>query len=205
MAWQPERVTTGRSDDGGAEGGVARVAPGSWREVGPFVAAFARIAGRVTGTEPPAVFLTLGRHRRLFWGWLHFAGRLMPGGRLARREAELVILRVAALRGSDYELTQHRRLGRRAGLTAAQVAVATEPAGEGEGAGLSDREALLLRAADELVEEQDLSDALWAELGRLLDEEERIELVMLVAHYAMLATVLRAFRVQPDRAVGGRT
>ena len=35
---------------------------------------FARLAGRAAGTSPPAVFLTLGRHRRLFWGWLHFAG-----------------------------------------------------------------------------------------------------------------------------------
>jgi AhpD family alkylhydroperoxidase len=174
------------------------VPPGSWREVGPFVAALARIAGRVTGTEPPAVFLTLGRHRRLFWGWLHFAGRRMPGGRLARREAELVILRVAALLGSDYELSQHRRLGRRAGLTADEVA-GVEAVEDGAPATLSDRERLLLRAADELVADQDLSDALWAELGRLLDEQERIELVVLVAHYAMLATMLRTFRVQPDQ------
>ena len=96
----------------------ARVPPGTWRETGPFVAALAHVAGRVTGTEPPAVFRTLGRHRGLFWGWLHFAGRLMPGGRLARRESELVILRVASWAGSDYEATQHRRLCRRAGLTA---------------------------------------------------------------------------------------
>ena len=58
----------------------------------------------MTGTEPPGVFLTLGRHRRLFWGWLLFAGSLMPGGRLPRRETELVILRVATLAGNDYEL-----------------------------------------------------------------------------------------------------
>ncbi|HJQ04885.1 MAG TPA: carboxymuconolactone decarboxylase family protein [Nocardioides sp.] len=174
-----------------------RVEPGTWREVGPFIATFAKIAGRVTGTKPPAVFLTLGRHRRLFWGWLHFAGRLMPGGRLARREAELVILRVASLLGSDYELTQHRRLGRRAGLSPTDVAVA-ERVPEAASDGLSAREQLLLRAADELVAEQDLSDALWAELGRLFDERERIEVVLLVGHYAMLATVLKAFRVQPD-------
>jgi alkylhydroperoxidase family enzyme len=177
--------------------GEPRVAPGTWREVGPVIAAFAGIAGRVTGTRPPAVFLTLGRHRRLFWGWLHFAGRLMPGGRLARREAELVILRVASLLGSDYELTQHRRLGRRAGLSAEEVATA-ERAPEAPAAALSEREQLLLRAADELVAEQDLSDVLWAELGRLFDERERIEVVLLVGHYAMLATVLKAFRVQPD-------
>jgi len=174
----------------------ARVSPGGWREVGPVIAAFAGIAGRVTGTKPPAVFLTLGRHRKLFWGWLHFAGRLMPGGRLARREAELVILRVASLLGSDYELTQHRRLGRRAGLSAEEVAAAEGAASDA--ARLSEREALALRVADELVAEQDVSDLLWAELGRLFDEQERIELVLLVGHYAMLATVLKAFRVRPD-------
>ncbi|HWJ83639.1 MAG TPA: carboxymuconolactone decarboxylase family protein [Nocardioides sp.] len=174
----------------------ARVPPGSWRETGPAVAAFAWAAGRVTGTEPPAVFRTLGRHRRLFWGWLHFAGRLMPGGRLARREAELVILRVAARLGSQYELVQHRRLGRRAGLDAAEVAAAEDLAATPDS--LSPRERALLRAADELLAEQDLSDVLWAELGRLLDENERIELVLLVGHYAMLATVLKTLRVQPD-------
>ncbi|GAA3833837.1 carboxymuconolactone decarboxylase family protein [Nocardioides panacisoli] len=175
-----------------------RVPPGSWRETGPAVAAFAWAAGRVTGTEPPAVFRTLGRHRRLFWGWLHFAGRLMPGGRLARREAELVILRVAARLGSQYELVQHRRLGRRAGLDATEVAAVEDTAAELP-ASLTDREQLLLRAADELLADQDLSDVLWAELGRLLDEKERIELVLLVGHYAMLATVLQTLRVQPDR------
>lgn len=173
-----------------------RIRPGGWREVGPFVALFARIAGRVQGTEPPAVFLTLGRHRRLFWGWLHFAGRLMPGGRLSRRESELVILRVASRRGSSYELTQHRRLGRRAGLSADEIAAIEAGAVEGP---FSERELLLLRTSDELLAVDDISDGLWAELGGHFDDRERIEILMLVGHYAMLATALHALRVQPDR------
>ena len=157
---------------------------------------FARLAGRVTGTEPPGVFLTLGRHRRLFWGWLLFAGTLMPGGRLPRRETELVILRVATLSGNEYELTQHRRLGRRAGLSAAEI----ERVAEGSAAdGWSERERLLLRATEELHADRDLSDASWADLRDRLDERECIELVMLVGHYTMLATALTTLRVQPDR------
>lgn len=179
-----------------AESG-ARVTPGGWREVGPVVAGFARLAGRVQGTEPPAVFLTLGRHRRLFWGWLHFAGRLMPGGRLARRESELVIIRVASRRGSAYELEQHRRLGRRAGLTREEIAAIE---GDDDHSGFSPRERLLLRATDELVADQDLSDPLWSDLGAAFDDREKIEIVMLVGHYAMLATALHALRVQPDKA-----
>lgn len=175
----------------------ARITPGGWREVGPFVAVFARIAGRVQGTEPPAVFLTLGRHRRLFWGWLHFAGRLMPGGRLSRRESELVIVRVAARRGSSYELAQHRRLARRAGLSHDEVAAIEAAA---DHTGFTDRERLLLRATDELLADQDLSDPLWAALGERFEDRERIEIVMLVGHYAMLATALHTLRVQPDRS-----
>jgi alkylhydroperoxidase family enzyme len=174
---------------------TARIAPGSARETGLLVQGFARLAGRVTGTQPPAVFLTLGRHRRLFWGWLFFAGALMPGGRLPRRETELVILRVATRSGSAYELTQHRRLGRRAGLSSSEldrVAVGpSEPA-------WSSRDRLLLTVADTLVADGDLSDELFAAVRAELDERETIELVMLVGHYAMLATTLNTLRVEPD-------
>lgn len=174
---------------------TARVAPGGVRDVGPFVAGFARLAGRVTGTEPPAIFLTLGRHRRLFWRWLWFAGGLMPGGRLPRRDTELVILRVAALTDSAYEHVQHARLARRAGLTAADV----DRVAIGPGApGWSSRQALLLRVADELHHTRDLTDETWSAVRAELGVQLSIELLLLVGHYEMLATTLNTLRVQPD-------
>lgn len=177
----------------------ARITPGSRRDVGFVISGFSKLAGRVTGTEPPAIFLTLGRHRRLFWGWLHFAGTLMPGGRLARRETELVILRVATLSGSDYELTQHRRLGRRAGLSPAEIdLVADGP----DAAGWSDRERLLLAATDELHHCRDLTDETWLALRGVLAERDCLELLLLVGHYEMLATTLNTLRIQPDRPRG---
>ena len=109
-----------------------RIAPGSRRELGPVNALICRIAARATRTPPPNLFTTLGRHRRLFRGWLRFAGRLMPGGRLPRRDTELVILRVAHLRSCDYEWVHHERLGRRAGLSDDDIArVRTGPDAEG--------------------------------------------------------------------------
>ena len=176
---------------------TARVTPGRTRDTGVLIQGFARLAGRVTGTEPPAVFLTLGRHRRLFWGWLLFAGALMPGGRLTRRETELVILRVATLSGSDYELAQHRRLGRKAGLSAAELdRVALGP----DDSAWAASERLLLQVTDELHAEADLADATWARLRATYDERRCIELVMLVGHYQMLATALHTLRVSPDRS-----
>jgi alkylhydroperoxidase family enzyme len=175
---------------------TARVTPGRTRDTGLLVQGFARLAGRVTGTEPPAVFLTLGRHRRLFWGWLLFAVALMPGGRLTRRDTELVILRVATLCASDYELAQHRRLGRKAGLSATEIdRVALGP----EDPAWSTGERLLLQVTDELHATADLSDATWARLRAAYDDRRCIELVMLVGHYRMLATTLSTLRVRPDR------
>ena len=74
-----------------------RISPGGLRELGLPIWAFTRLAGRATRTGPPRIFTTLGHNRGLFWGWLHFAGRLMPGGKLPRIDTELVILRVAAV------------------------------------------------------------------------------------------------------------
>ncbi|WP_245574122.1 hypothetical protein [Amycolatopsis nigrescens] len=70
-----------------------RIVPGTRRELGTPMWLFARASGLVAGTATPALFRTLGKHRALFRGWLYFAGRLMPGGLLSRRETEIVILR----------------------------------------------------------------------------------------------------------------
>jgi alkylhydroperoxidase family enzyme len=172
-----------------------RISPGGFRELGLPIWAFSRLAGRATRTGPPRIFTTLGRHHRLFWGWLHFAGRLMPGGRLPRIDTELVILRVAATRGSDYEFNHHRRLGRRAGLGDDDI----ERVRLGSTApGWNDRQSLLLRVTDSLLEHRDVDDGLWQELRTALDERACIELLMLVGHYDMLATTLHTLRVQPE-------
>jgi AhpD family alkylhydroperoxidase len=172
-----------------------RIAPGSRRDVGLLGWLVAEVSGRFNGTTPPNLFLTLGRHRPLFRGWLRFAGRLMPGGKLPRRETELVIVRVAHLRACAYELDHHRHLARRAGLSDAEI----ERALEGPGApGWSNRERAILHVVDSLHHEQDLADATWAELRRHLDEREAIELVLLAGHYEMLATAIQALRIEPD-------
>jgi len=73
---------------------TARISPGTARELGLPAYVLSRAAGRVTRTEPPAIFTTLGRGRRTFWGWLGFAASVLaPWGPLSRREQELVILR----------------------------------------------------------------------------------------------------------------
>ncbi|SEG73455.1 alkylhydroperoxidase AhpD family core domain-containing protein [Thermomonospora echinospora] len=176
---------------------TARVRPGGLREVGSFTWVFARVSGRIAGTGPPNLFLTLGRRRGLFHAWLWFAGRLMPGGGLPRRESELVILRVAHLRDCRYEWEHHVRLARRAGLGTKEIdRIAQGPDAEG----WTPREHALLTAVDRLHRYRDLDDAAWARLRGHLSEPECIELCMLASHYEMLATVITTLRIQPDQA-----
>ncbi len=173
-----------------------RLAPGGSRQIGRLNFLIARTLGAATGGGPPNVFTTLARHRRLFRPWLRFAGALMPGGTLPRADSELVILRVAHNTGSGYERQQHERLALAAGLSGEEVRLV--PHGP-DAAGWSDRQRLLLQAADELHATRDISDRLWSELRALLGDKELIELCMLVGHYEMLAMTLNALRVQPDR------
>lgn len=173
-----------------------RVRPGTWRSNGPLAAGFATLAGRVTRTAPPAVFTVLGRGRRTFWGWLGFAATLMPFGSLARRDSELVILRVAHLRGSDYEIAHHRGIARQAGLTAIQIeqAVGESP----ESSYFDERQAILLAATDELIADDDLSEPTWQRLYAELGDRGSVEFLLLAGNYRMLATTLHTLRVPLD-------
>lgn len=173
-----------------------RIAPGSRADVGVLGWLVSTVSGRVSGTAgAPNLFLTLGRHRPLFRGWLRFAGRLMPGGKLPRRETELVIIRVALLRACTYELDHHVRLGRRAGVTADDVERLRAGA---DTEGWSPRERAILAAVDALHARRDLTDSEWDELRGHLDDREAIELLLLVGHYEMLATTITALRIESD-------
>jgi alkylhydroperoxidase family enzyme len=176
--------------------GGPRIAPGDRSQIGIVNHTLARALGAAAGTAPPNIFTTLARHRRLFRRWLRFAGALMPGGRLPRADSELVILRVAHNCGSEYEWRHHERLGALAGLTGDEIA--RVPGGAGA-PGWTPRQALLLRAADELhASARSIPDDLWAALSAELDERELIELCMLIGHYEMLAMTLNSLRVAPD-------
>ena len=176
-----------------------RIPPGSRDQIGVVNAAIVRLLGVAVGGDPPNLFTTLARNRRLFRRWLRFAAALMPGGKLPREDSELLILRVAHNSGCAYEWSHHERIAVRAGLTADEV----ERVREGPAAqGWSERRRLLLAAADELHGARRIGDETWGGLRGLFDDAELIELCMLVGHYEMLAMTLNSLGVEPDRIEG---
>jgi alkylhydroperoxidase family enzyme len=135
--------------------------------------------------------------RRLFRPFLAFNLRLMPRGRLDRRDTEALILRTAWLCGSRYEWTQHRAIGRRVGLSREQIeAVAADPESEL----LEARTRLLLRVVPELLEQHAIAAPTHDALAAAFTPAEILEATMLVGNYAMLAGALNSFGVPLERA-----
>ncbi len=175
----------------------ARIAPGRIRQLGPVNWAVWKVVSLVSRTDDAHLFSTLGRAGFTYRGWLHFAATvLMPGGRISRHETELVILRIAHLRGCDYEMDHHLRLSKRAGVTPELQARVLVGAGAD---GWSDRHRAMLAVVDELVATKDVGDAAWAALAANLDDRGMIEFVLLVGQYDMLATTIDTLRIGRDR------
>ena len=96
-------------------GEVGRIPPGRFRELGPINWVIAKLGARTVRAPEMHLFTTLGQRRLLFWAFAFYGARLLRG-RLPQIDTELVILRVAHLRRSEYELQHHRWIGRRRGL-----------------------------------------------------------------------------------------
>jgi len=172
-----------------------RIPPARPGDLRPLARVLAAITGRITGTGPPNIFTTLGRHPRLFRAWLHYSAQLMPFGSLPRRDTELVILRVAWQCRSAYEWNQHVALALRVGLTQAEVAGAAE----GPSASVfTVRQRSLLAVSDELLAGRALSDAIWSAVQAALNDRQVIELCLLVGHYQGLASAIGGLGIQVE-------
>jgi AhpD family alkylhydroperoxidase len=177
-------------------GQVGRIPPsGRLRDLGLLNWIVAKFAARTVGARQMHLFATLGQHKRLFLAMMPYSALLLRG-RLPRADTELVILRVAHLRGSEYELQQHRRLGRRRGLddqTQAMIFAWPNPVG-----GLTDRQQALLRATDEFINNRSISPEVWQQLSSHLDRRQLIEFCMLAGQYDGLAATMSALEIPLD-------
>jgi len=172
-----------------------RIPPGGRRELGLVNWVIAKLAARSIRAPQMHLFTTLGQNRLLFLSFLPYSGVLLNWGKLPRQDKELVILRVGHLRGSDYELQQHRRLARSRGLDSAlQDKIFAGPTAEG----LTDRQRALLRAVDEFVTDRDLSDETFTALSTHLNRPQLIEFCALAGHYDAIAGILAALKVPLD-------
>jgi AhpD family alkylhydroperoxidase len=173
----------------------ARIPPGGFRELGPINWAIAKVSARAVRIPKVHLFDALGQHRLLFLAWLPFSAYLLYAGKLSRKDAELVILRVGHLRDCEYELQQHRRLARSRGVDAElQARIFTGPDAEG----LTERQRVLITATDEFVITRSMSPETWAALSGQLSRPQLIEFCTLAGQYDALAATVATLRIPLD-------
>jgi alkylhydroperoxidase family enzyme len=147
------------------------------------------------GQPPLVLFTTLARDRRLFFKF--FNSGLLDRGHLTIRQREIVIDRVTASCGAEYEWGVHVSVfADKAGLTEAQVTSLT--IGGPDDTCWSDADRLLIRLCDGLHENCTVDDALWAELTRHHSDEALLELLMLAGAYRTVSYLVNSLRLPPE-------
>jgi alkylhydroperoxidase family enzyme len=132
------------------------------------------------GAEPLLLFRVLARDRRLFERFM--GGGLLDRGHLSLRDRELVIDRVTARNGSEYEWGVHIAFfADRIGLSQAQrqAIVAGAPDSECWPA----RETLLLRLVDRIDAATRVEDTLWQAAVAEFGELACLEIILLCGFY----------------------
>ena len=144
------------------------------------------------GVPPLTLFTTLARDARLFARF--FGGSLLGPGNLTLRQREIVIDRITALSGSEYEWGVHVAFfGEAAGLTEAQIRSLTQ--GGADDPFWSDAERALLGACDQLHSDCDIDDAGWQALRAHFSETAILEILMLAGFYRMVSYLTNALRL----------
>lgn len=163
--------------------------------MGPVSWAIAKIFARAIRAPRFALFEVMGQHPLMLLGYIPYAGFLLLFGKMSRRDAEVVILRVGHLRNCEYELQQHRRLARTRGIDAAtQARIFEGPDADG----LTDRERVLVTATDEFVMTRSMSAETWAALSSHYDRKRIIEFCMLASNYDGLAATIATLKIPLD-------
>ena len=133
----------------------------------------------------------------IFESWAQMAGQLFESPTFTPRTREIIILRVAHLQDSPYELAQHVIFARAAGLSDQQID-ALRGKGDLDAAGFSGDERTVIDTVTELCVTRRLSDEAFATAHTLLGDEALTELLMIVSCYYGLALVLNAADPEVD-------
>ena len=176
----------------------ARIAPAEPPFSEEIQAAFDRIMP--PGAPPLALFTTLARDARLFERLR--GGALLDKGHLTLRQREVVISRVTARSGSEYEWGVHAAFfGKTAGLDAAMLNSLANGGADDSCWALEDR--LLIRACDQLRATSDIDEALWSALAGQFSDMALIEVLMLAGFYRTVSYLANALRL-PLEPYGAR-
>ena len=173
---------------------VSRLAP----LAPPYSPELSALLARMTPPGAPdilALFRVLAHNPPLAERMTGWGGYLLGrSASLPLRDREVVIARVCARCGAEYEWGVHvTAFGRAAGFSPEQNAAIADP--QADDTSLTERDRLLVRMVDELHATATVGDALWPQLAALWSAPQLVELLMLAGWYRAISYVCNAARV----------
>lgn len=147
----------------------------------------------------------LNLDRMLLWseplarGWNVYLRALRQELSLPPFVRELAICVVARLTGAEYEFHHHAPELKKAGATDAQLAALADPDAAATRDLFDDLQRAVIRFAIASTRNVQVPDALFASLKQHLSPQELVELTAVTAAYNMVARVLVALEVTPER------
>ncbi|WP_448465892.1 carboxymuconolactone decarboxylase family protein [Mycolicibacterium sp. XJ870] len=142
------------------------------------------------------VLSTLVRHPDLTRAYLPFNAYLLRESLLSPRIREVALLRIVLRCACDYLWTHHLPIARQAGLSDEDID------GIRSGRCTDGHDDVIVRAVDDLVAFNTITQSTWDGLAGFLDENQRMDLVFLIGGYQLLALAVNTFGVRPESGDG---
>jgi 4-carboxymuconolactone decarboxylase len=150
---------------------------------------------------PLNIFRTLAHAETAFRPSMRLGAAILGQGELDARRRELAILRTAAVTGAEYEWVQHEAIARGVAATDEQIAAVRD--GDLEAEALDEDDRIVLRCADELLQDDGVRESTFAAAQERLSDRAIVELLLAVGFYRMLAGVMNSVAIDLDEPVGG--
>lgn len=122
-----------------------------------------------------------------------FGKHILVTNTVPLRERELVVMRVAWLVQSEYEWHNHVGYCLNLGMSLEEIAAIKD--GADSTFPFSDFDRAVMRGCDELVRNNDLSDATWEALSQGFDRKQMMDYVAMIGSYVQTSWMITAFRM----------
>jgi alkylhydroperoxidase family enzyme len=116
-------------------------------------------------------------------------------GNLDPKLRELVILRMATLRGSSYELMHHLPAAKMAGWSEQEISAITST----QPTGLEEKYSIAIQFVDDCSKLGKASDSIFEKASKVFSAPEIAEVALLAGFYEMLACFLKTMGVELDQ------
>ena len=148
--------------------------------------------------QPIEIHCLLANHPVLLNAWWNYRMHSVTGGDLEQRDCELVILRVAVHMQAWYEWAAHVDRGLASGLLLEEIyRVAEGPFADA----WSDKDATLLGAVDQLLDQHRIGEETRAVLAGFFTENQIMDIISLQGLYVTIACMIGTWPIEIEPQV----